>query len=691
MADIEMAPPPPQINTTDAEDAKDKEEESGALSPADAADAPVVTKPAPLTALTPEIRWHCGPTGLNEAVLSIDFLHVNGDNSKEGATKSPTILATGGADKEIKLWRVSDGLKDHTGLEFIFSLSGHDRSVNCVRFSPNGAFLASASDDSTIILWAKPKTAVEDWAWDKITSFSDVSRTLLVCGHKGDITDLAWSPDSSFLCSTSVDNTSVIWNAEKGEVEERRKDHTQYVQGVAWDPLNEYLITEGNDRSCRVYTLNGFDPVSRLSTKKVAKRCTCIQTIKTRELPLDPAKQVAAPPAAVKDEKADAESSVIKQTPGSTLEGSATTGETAKAAVPKHRMFLDDTCPAFARRPTWTPDGNYFLAPTGIFRATEASSPVNTVYAFARGNLSEPTLHLPGQEKASLGVRCSPLLYELRRQEGDEGAESKPTPNFFQTPYRSVFAVITLNTVIIYDTQQVHPICTLKDLHYADLTDVSWSRDGQMLSISSMDGYLSFIQFEEGFFGTPVSSKDRVAMNQQKMQTMFATPKLARKKSKMHPTTTATAAEDQNGNAVKTPGSAAKKKQKVTTLQARSKKSEQPKPSEVSPGAFAPASSSPSGVNTLQVRKKRKITPVLVTATSTPPPPAPAAALAEDVKMTEVVSETHESAAVPAGDDAEVESASSPILTPVETDSPSSVAVAVPQAQATTEEAEEVL
>lgn len=51
----------------------------------------------------------------------------------------------------------------------------------------------------------------------------------------------------------------------------------------------------------------------------------------------------------------------------------------------------------------------------------------------------------------------------------------------------------------------MHPICTLKDLHYADLTDASWSADGQMLSVSSMDGYLSFIHFEPGFFGARVS------------------------------------------------------------------------------------------------------------------------------------------------------------------------------------------
>lgn len=425
---------------------------SPSSSVADAAGVPAVK--APLTALTPEIRWHCGPTGLNEAVLSIDFLHPKQERGV-ATPPQPIVLATGGADKEIKLWRVSAELKDHTGLEFVFSLSGHDRSVNCVRFSPDGTFLASASDDSTIILWTKPKTAAGDWAWDKITSFSDVSRTLLACGHKGDITDLAWSPDSAFLCSTSVDNTSVVWNVEKGEVEERRKDHTQYVQGVAWDPLNEYLVTEGNDRSCRVYSLNGFDPVSRSSSRKVAKKCTCIQTIKTREFPTDACNVGSGAPHPTKegdgkegDQEAQSETE-RKQTAGITADA-VTAEETARAAAPKHRMFLDDTCPAFARRPTWTPDGSYFLAPTGVFRSTESSSPVNTVYAFARGNLSEPTLHLPGQEKASLGVRCSPLLYELRQQE-DGG--SNPTLNFFQTPHRSVFAVITLNTVIIYDTQ----------------------------------------------------------------------------------------------------------------------------------------------------------------------------------------------------------------------------------------------
>ncbi|GLD93444.1 hypothetical protein PINS_up002036 [Pythium insidiosum] len=465
------------------------------------APAPPAPVPGPVRVTTPEIRWHCGPTGLNEAVLSLDFLHAHGDGADHA------ILATGGADKEIKLWRVRPDMKETEGLEFIFSLTGHERSVNCVRFSPDGLFLASASDDMSVTIWTKPKTAGDDWRWDTITSFSDVTRTLLSCGHKGDITDLAWSPDSAFLCSVSVDNSSVIWNIEKGEVQERRKDHTQYVQGVAWDPLGEFLVTEGNDRTCRVYTLVGFDATSRQLSKKQNRKCTAMLTIKSREFSGDgPAK----------------------------TESAAATGEEASKGPPKHRMFLDDTCPVFARRLTWTPDGNYLLVPTGVFREEESAPSVNTVYAFARGNMSMPAVHLPGQEKASLGVRCSPLLYRLR-EGGDVADGSSPiavSSNFFHSESRSIFAVITLNAVIIYDSQQAHPICTIKNLHYADLTDATWSADGHLLSVSSMDGYVSFIQFEQGFFGVSIPHEDRLRVNNEKVAVMFAPSKTAKKKAK---------------------------------------------------------------------------------------------------------------------------------------------------------------
>ncbi len=55
-------------------------------------------------------------------------------------------LASGSADKTIKLWDTSSG-------KLIRSLEGHQDSVLSVAFSPDDRFIASGSFDKTIKLW----------------------------------------------------------------------------------------------------------------------------------------------------------------------------------------------------------------------------------------------------------------------------------------------------------------------------------------------------------------------------------------------------------------------------------------------------------------------------------------------------------------------------------------------------------
>lgn len=95
-------------------------------------------------------------------------------------------------------------------------LTNHLGCVNCTRWSRDGKYLASGSDDSIIIIWSlryktsgKPvfgleKPVYEQWGCGH-----------MLRGHNGDILDLAWSHDQRHLASCSVDNTIVIWNALK--------------------------------------------------------------------------------------------------------------------------------------------------------------------------------------------------------------------------------------------------------------------------------------------------------------------------------------------------------------------------------------------------------------------------------------------------------------------------------------------
>lgn len=153
-----------------------------------------------------------------------------------------------------------------------------------------------------------------------------------------------------------------------------------------------------------------------------------------------------------------------------------------------------------------------------------------------------------------------------------------------------------------------------------------------------MDGYLSFVKFQDDFFGTAVPPADHVALNQQKMRTMFVTRKPARA-AKKHKAQQASAADEANG------GVAVKKKQKVSTPAVRKKADAKAAPVDGTVAAQtaqqqpSPVASS-SGVNTLQVRKKRKITPVLVQPAS--------AAAATTVSPTSDASNSNAAAAAPA-------------------------------------------
>ena len=83
----------------------------------------------------------------------------------------------------------------------------HISTVNICRFSPNGKYLATGSDDNTVIIWvqkSRPSTfgsTEEKICW---------SNHKILRGHSGDVYDLSWNPDSKYLISGSVDNYCMI-------------------------------------------------------------------------------------------------------------------------------------------------------------------------------------------------------------------------------------------------------------------------------------------------------------------------------------------------------------------------------------------------------------------------------------------------------------------------------------------------
>lgn len=86
-----------------------------------------------------------------------------------------------------------------------------------------------------------------------------------------DVYDLAWSPCSRYIAFGLTDNTTQVWEVATSRMIRCLKDHQHFVQGVAWDPLDQLLVTQSSDRSVKIWTIRQRQPPQFVSVAKVAK------------------------------------------------------------------------------------------------------------------------------------------------------------------------------------------------------------------------------------------------------------------------------------------------------------------------------------------------------------------------------------------------------------------------------------
>ena len=309
-------------------------------------------------------------------------------------------------------------------------------------------------------------------------------RTGVLRGHSDDVMDLAWSPDGTAILSGSIDNRVMLWEIseeKRGKLISQFANHKHFVQGVAWDPAQQFVISQSADRTCKVYALR--PPAAGRRNKisqylqpacDTAKEFYCAHTLSKRIVAPTPAQQA--------------------QQQQQQVEGAAVPPKPER--VP---LFLDESAPTFFRRPSWSPDGAFLALPAGTHRSTAPTGPreLNTAYLYARDNWASPVAHLPAQNKPVVAVRFCPVLY------CNEPNVSSPAP-FDKLPYKMVFAIATVDSVIVYDTTSVLPLLVMGQLHYDSITELAWSRDGQYLAVSSRDCYCSIAVFQPGELGEPL-------------------------------------------------------------------------------------------------------------------------------------------------------------------------------------------
>ena len=406
------------------------------------------------------------------------------------------------------------------------------------------SYITTFSIDGSCMIWYPPFGL----SWDTITSERQLQRRFLK-RHNDDVYDVAWSPDSRRVITGSVDNTCIIWDAARGKDITTLEGHSQFVQGVCWDPAGSYLVSQSNDRSCRIYFENSSIVAAAHKGTKARQRLQllmsinnrsrrpyrCIQAIKSRTIP---------------DSNNSNHNNTTLST-STTLTSSTPVPNSSSTnpaeLVNKHHIYLDENVSSFFRRPTWTPDGSVLLTPTGSIRENLQSPAKPTTYIFQRGKFTEPLAHLPAAStaKPSIAVRASPILYRLRKNSDGSIINN----GVYSLPYRCIFAVATLDAVMIYDTQHPYPIACAANLHPCSITDIAWSSTGSTLFISSIDGYCSLMAFDGTELGEKLPVDDPiypVFLRERKHERIFLPPPPKKVKA---PTTT-TPNENNDGNTI---------------------------------------------------------------------------------------------------------------------------------------------
>ena len=86
---------------------------------------------------------------------------------------------------------------------------------------------------------------------------------------------MAWSPDDRYLASVGLDSQIIIWcgftlgannlfsvqRLLTAHIERLRRldSHQGFVKGVCWDPVGEFLATQSDDRSVKIWRTTDWE------------------------------------------------------------------------------------------------------------------------------------------------------------------------------------------------------------------------------------------------------------------------------------------------------------------------------------------------------------------------------------------------------------------------------------------------
>lgn len=141
-------------------------------------------------------------------------------------------VVTASDDFTMYLWQPLKNSKP------VCRMTGHQKLVNHVQFSPDGRNIVSASFDNSIKLWD-----------GRTGTFISTFR-----GHVAAVYQTAWSSDCRLLVSCSKDTTLKVWDIRTKKLSVDLPGHQDEVYSVDWSVDGKRVASGGKDKHVRLWT-----------------------------------------------------------------------------------------------------------------------------------------------------------------------------------------------------------------------------------------------------------------------------------------------------------------------------------------------------------------------------------------------------------------------------------------------------
>lgn len=153
-------------------------------------------------------------------------------------------LAAASDDKSIRLWDAKTGAR-------VTAFTGHTSKVTSVSFSPDGKRLVSGSFDKTIRIW----------------DIQSGRHTVLLPKHGYGVVSARFSPDGRIIASASQENVIRLWNADSGAPVDQLERHSGGVIAIAFAPDGSTLASASHDHTVRLWDLAKRQEIVALAHK----------------------------------------------------------------------------------------------------------------------------------------------------------------------------------------------------------------------------------------------------------------------------------------------------------------------------------------------------------------------------------------------------------------------------------------